>query len=317
MKRKDRDPTVRIRSAMEHRVSRKIYFGLCTMAILLSLYPPDIRAQIHATRERHHDSEVMQFNVASLKLSTDRYLRNDEFLLPYSGEQPASQTFSAKTFFYMFVAFAYDVRSMKEIDSFSKQMPNWAQTEILDITGNAEKVPSREQLRQMLRRLLETRFQFKAHYEKRQAEFYALILDKPGKFGPNLQVHLQAMPCQPAGVRQSSGRASVLNCGPKIYYMGSSVTMTGATMPEAASFLSVLALSNQIPDLPIVDRTGLTERYDLRMDGVNTGVLGDAHGDAGAKFTQALESQLGLRFMRVSEPLKSLIVDHVEKPSTN
>ena len=68
---------------------------------------------------------------------------------------------------------------------------------------------------------------------------------------------------------------------------------------------------------PIVDRTGLTGRYDLdlefdsEMDG-----LGPAPPEApGSSLSTALQEQLGLRLQRQRSPMTVLVVDRVEMPT--
>jgi uncharacterized protein (TIGR03435 family) len=71
-------------------------------------------------------------------------------------------------------------------------------------------------------------------------------------------------------------------------------------------------------DRPILDRTGLTGRYDFKL----TWTPDDAQGssmppnEAPPLYT-ALQEQLGLKLSATKAPAEVYIVDHVEKPGGN
>ena len=71
-------------------------------------------------------------------------------------------------------------------------------------------------------------------------------------------------------------------------------------------------------DRPVIDRTGLSGRYDFPLrfnpDGSrNTGAGTDEFPD----FFTAIEQQLGLKLEGVTEPVDVLVIDHVERPMEN
>ena len=74
------------------------------------------------------------------------------------------------------------------------------------------------------------------------------------------------------------------------------------TMAAFAAFLS------QRGDYPVLDKTGLTGFYDLKLD---WGVDPD-----GPALTDALREQLGLKLETSRAPLEIVVVDHVEKVPT-
>lgn len=71
--------------------------------------------------------------------------------------------------------------------------PNWAKTEHFDADGLPDIIgePNANQLRGLLRKLLEERFALKAHHEQRESAVYALTVAKggprmdPSKADPN------------------------------------------------------------------------------------------------------------------------------------
>jgi uncharacterized protein (TIGR03435 family) len=101
----------------------------------------------------------------------------------------------------------------------------------------------------------------------------------------------------------------------------------GVSMAELAGRMLTYAV-----DLPVVDRTGLTQRFDVHIEyvpnpdraGLATlnGVVTDlpaAASDptAGPSIFSALEKQLGLKLTQGKAPLDVIIVDHAEKPTAN
>jgi uncharacterized protein (TIGR03435 family) len=76
-------------------------------------------------------------------------------------------------------------------------------------------------------------------------------------------------------------------------------------------------------DHPVVDRTGLSGRFDYSIEfAPETNGPSPANGDApadapGLTFLQAPREQLGLRLESTKAPLRVLVIDHVERPSEN
>jgi uncharacterized protein (TIGR03435 family) len=80
-------------------------------------------------------------------------------------------------------------------------------------------------------------------------------------------------------------------------------------------------------DRPIVDRTGLTGRYDFKLhwtpdDAQWSRAAPDAprpsdDANPAPPLYTALQEQLGLKFSAVKAPVEIFVVDHVERPSEN
>jgi uncharacterized protein (TIGR03435 family) len=70
---------------------------------------------------------------------------------------------------------------------------------------------------------------------------------------------------------------------------------------------------------PVIDRTGLTGTWDLDLqfapDGV--GLTPAAPQDSGPSLFTALEEQLGLKLELSTGPVEVLVVDRIERPTTN
>ncbi len=91
--------------------------------------------------------------------------------------------------------------------------------------------------------------------------------------------------------------------------------ISDVSMDEMASFIGSASMS----DRSVVNRTGLTGRYDMHIvHGTNlppTGV--DWREYSYDVFQAAVQKQLGLKLVPAAAELPTLVVDHIEKPSPN
>jgi uncharacterized protein (TIGR03435 family) len=83
-------------------------------------------------------------------------------------------------------------------------------------------------------------------------------------------------------------------------------------------------------DRPVVDQTGLKDRYDFqlkwtpdesqyggRIPPPNTADNGAAAADAPPPLFTAIQEQLGLKLDAVKAPVKVMVIESVQKPSEN
>jgi uncharacterized protein (TIGR03435 family) len=167
-----------------------------------------------------------------------------------------------------------------------------------DVVAKAEgeKAPSRGEFRQMLQALLADRFKLKVHRETREMPVYALVV---GKNGPKLK------PSAPdAG---DGGRLQVVGRNYE------------HTVPKATMNDVVDGVANSMLDRPVVDQTGLTGTYDLKLVYTPERTMRQAaegHPEDLSIFT-AVQEQLGLKLEPRRADVEILVVDHVEKPSEN
>lgn len=104
---------------------------------------------------------------------------------------------------------------------------------------------------------------------------------------------------------------------------GAKLSGRSANMTEFASVMQCVVM-----DRPVVNQTGLTERYDFELDFMpDESQFGgqfqvrypEAMSDAAKKaglFT-ALQEQMGLRLVATRGPVSTLVVDNVQRPSEN
>lgn len=169
--------------------------------------------------------------------------------------------------------------------------PGWASTENYDISAvpDGEGEPNVKQWQTMVRKLIADRFQLKFHYEKREMNVYALTI---AKSGPKLK---NSDPNEPQGMGGGAG----------------SLGATNATMADIAQLLA-----HGFLDRPVVDQTGLTGRFDLRLRWTPDEVA-PQNSDAPPGFLTAIQEQLGLKLVTVKAPVDVMVIDRVERPSAN
>jgi uncharacterized protein (TIGR03435 family) len=67
---------------------------------------------------------------------------------------------------------------------------------------------------------------------------------------------------------------------------------------------------------PVVDKTGLTGKYDFTLEYSPSARAGFDESEKPSVFT-ALEEQLGLKLVPSKESIDVLVIDSVEQPTTN
>jgi len=154
------------------------------------------------------------------------------------------------------------------------------------------------QLKLMVQALLADRFRLRVHHETRPVPVYALL---PGKNGVRLK------PVQ-------DGSNPTFDFAPQ----GGNLRGTNAGM---AGFIKVL---QRWLDRPVVDKTGFTESFDVMLSWApgpeNTRFalpLAPDSDDNRPDIFAAIQAQLGLRLNAERDPLDVIVVDHVERPSSN
>jgi uncharacterized protein (TIGR03435 family) len=202
------------------------------------------------------------------------------------------------------IAVAYGMHAKQIIGA-----PDWLGTDLYDIDGVAD-VPGRPSIKQMgemVQGLLADRFALKFHHEQRELSVYAIQV---ATGGPKMK-ETTAGPNDPQGFGlRGFGDLIVRNM----------------TMKEFASWMQ-----SGVMDKPVVDQTGLTARYDFNLkwtpddsqfaqfrgtNGPPQPPAGD-NPDAPPSLYTALQEQLGLKFTATKAMDDVIVIDHVEKPSSN
>jgi uncharacterized protein (TIGR03435 family) len=204
---------------------------------------------------------------------------------------------------------AYDVRA------YQITAPSLFDTERYDFAVTVPEGASKEQVGAMWRNLLKERFGMAVHLESREFPVDELVVARGGH---KLQESTQTGPAEPQpkfenGRLASAGMYTTMRAGPN----GAMAELMAVGQGIAGL---VRQLSNQLGH-PVVDRTGLTGKYDFNVEfapvpypGMPAALFtpGDPTLDLGA----AVQQQLGLRLEKGKAPLDVIVVDKAEKVPT-
>ena len=186
------------------------------------------------------------------------------------------------------IAFAFGVHDRQIIGA-----PGWVATERFDVDAvpDTQGQPSVKQLQDMLQGLLVDRFGLKTHTEKREMDVYAVTVTRGG---PKLTRSLAGEDAVPTQTGGSRGH----------------MRFTNNTMADFA-----LGMQSFV-DRPVVDRTGLTGRWNFTLNWTKDDAP-VADPDAAPGLFTAVQEQLGLKLDPVKAAADVLVVDAVERPGAN
>jgi uncharacterized protein (TIGR03435 family) len=277
----------------------------------------------------------MAFDVASVKLvASGSYVPAGFPLDAGNGYRFTGGRFSAAFPLFVYVMFAYKLTlTPGEIDALLAPLPKWVGKESFQIQARAPiDNPSKDQLRLMMQSLLADRFLMSVHFETRTVPALALLVAKPGKLGPQLRPHSEGPPCPaepgtpnfvPENVKGVfPQRCEFYGMEPEANGM-SRVGARNTTIDLLASMIPVLGGPFGSVNRPVVDRTGLSGRFDFTID-----VRPESHNatppsssaepePVGPTLLEALREQLGLKLEPTRAQIQVLIIDHVGRPSDN
>lgn len=202
------------------------------------------------------------------------------------------------------IAFAYGLHSKQIVDA-----PPWFGTDLYDIVAVPD-VPGRPNLKQMgmvVQKLLADRFKLQFHHEKRELSVYAVSV---ASGGPKM-----------------AKTAAAVNDPQGFSFRGlGDLIVRNMSMSDFATWMQ-----SGVMDRPVVDQTGLTDRYDFTLKWTpdqsqfaqfrGTGAVvpppttDDPNAPAG--LYTALQEQLGLKMESKKAPDDVIVIDHIEKPTAN
>ena len=195
---------------------------------------------------------------------------------------------------------AYDAQGFRIVGG-----PEWVVSRRWDVEAKPDRVVSPNQLRPMLRSLLEDRFQLRTHVEARQLPVYELSVDRKGS-----KVQRAKESETNADVRVGTGL----------------IQLTKATAATFASQLSY-ALGR-----PVIDKTNLAGEFNFALewtpepgedDGPTTSGLPPAtpvepaSTQDGPSIFPAIQQQLGLRLKSARGLVDVIVIDQVHMPADN
>jgi uncharacterized protein (TIGR03435 family) len=262
-----------------------------------------------------------RFEVASVKPSNG--VRNTASLRSVPGGRLSAQNYSVRNL----IMKAYDLHDFQIAGG-----PQWLHDTGFDIEAKGAPNATRHELMLMLQSLLEERFQLRYRRETREVPVYVLTVIKSGSklpspkpggcvnAGPDVPVSPADTPCGNVNVSMSP--------------TGLNLHGGNVPMPELIRLLSSMV------GRPVLDRTGITTNFDLRLqftvDDTLAGYMGQwgtvqghseslmAAAAAGAadpraapNILGALQEQLGLKLEGGKGPAEVMVIDQVGKPGAN
>jgi uncharacterized protein (TIGR03435 family) len=195
------------------------------------------------------------------------------------------------------VRWAYSASSLR-----ISGQPDWFSGDRFDVVAKAPDGTANDQLAPMLQRLLADRFKLSLHRETKESLVYALVVGKSG-----------------FKLREIEYRGT----GPtRLMRKGAMVELSypaGADLAQFAAFLSGQA------GRPVLDRTGLTGVFDIKLEFApeppaalaDTGTGQAPNDTTWPSIFTAVQEQLGLRIESAKGPVETLVIDHAEKPDAN
>jgi bla regulator protein BlaR1 len=208
-------------------------------------------------------------------------------------------------------------------------LPKWVASQSFTIHAQADGNPSKDQMRLMVQSLLADRFGLRVHFELQMTPALTLTLSKAGKIGPQLRPHAEGPPCEAAnkdlGMSESAGGRTPFppQCHIFMGHPGETGQLEFGSRDVSPALLASMLPSMEDQGFAIVDQTGLPGTYDFRLHFVPQRKLTPGAGHEGAvapegpEFPTALNEQLGLKLKRVTLPINTIVIDHVEEPSPN
>ena len=175
--------------------------------------------------------------------------------------------------------FAYGLTSDIQLSG-----PDWISRKgefIFDIVGKAPAGTPRTELLRMLQTLLTERFQLVLRRELRSASYLSLVPDAKG-------------------LKLEEADANLSGATPSTFHPGH-IDTRGVYLPMFATLLS------RFMGQPVIDQTGLTSRYFVKLDWSPDN--DNATANAGPTIYTALREQLGLKLESRKGPLETLVVD--------
>jgi uncharacterized protein (TIGR03435 family) len=186
--------------------------------------------------------------------------------------------------------------------------PGWLNDTHYDIVGKGpDPKASNPEVWEMMRSLLAERFKMKYHVESREFAIYALTL---AKSGPKLKNGDDGRCAADIKEGKTCGDIIFPRFGVGIYNMPIGALIGG--------------LGRVLQDRPIVDKTGLTGKYDVTVTWMPDGTkpedlenIPKEQRPEDISLFQAMEKQAGLKLEATKGPIQVVVIDSIQKPSEN
>jgi uncharacterized protein (TIGR03435 family) len=190
------------------------------------------------------------------------------------------------------ITFAYRISDRQVVGG-----PAWIRTDLFEVNARSAGESSDEEKRPMVQSLLEDRFGLRVHHEQRRMKFGSLVMARDGgSVGPGLTQCDEADQAAAPVVWPRGGRLFIRRCA-----------LISSVADGAAGIL----------ELPVVDRTGLTGRWNVLLAYADSQPSPRDPDPNLVSFRTALQEQLGLKVEDGVGPLDVLVIDWVTQPTEN
>ena len=196
------------------------------------------------------------------------------------------------------ILFAYDLKEQQLSGG-----PGWTNSDNWDIVGKPESAATPEQIKIMMRALLTDRFKLSLKRDSKELSVYNLVV---AKNGPKMTESKDAG--GPGGPKRN-------------IRMG-----RGQVEGQQMSMQMLADVLSRVSGRPILDKTGLTGTYDLKLEWTPDITDGPIKANpaepppsdtSGPSLFTAVQEQLGLKLDAQKAPVDVYIIERVEKPSEN
>ena len=168
--------------------------------------------------------------------------------------------------------------------------PGWLNSARFNIAAKAAESVTDDQLKLMMRSLLADRFKLEVHREEKVMTVYELVVAKSG---------------HKMKVSETEGELS---------FNGTPGKPVAAV--QRVAIAQMVEILSRAMRAPVIDKTGLTGKYDFTVDFSGYISKDMREDDVPALAMSALPELLGLKLESKKSPVEMLIVDHMEKVPT-
>jgi uncharacterized protein (TIGR03435 family) len=191
-------------------------------------------------------------------------------------------------------------------------LPDWAMRERYVIRAKPPAGATAEQKAMMWRSLFAGPMKLAAHVEREERDTYALVIaSADGHLGPHLTP--STIDCDPRGAAQRSLEARARCGGPEgVGPLGGWIRSPGMPIEALA-----LYLSGMVGGRVVNDRTGLQGLYNVDFSWSRAPAEVNPRAVHEQAIFSATEEQLGLKLLAERSPVSILVIDHIERPTSD
>ena len=256
-------------------------------------------------------SQLPAFEVISIKPRTGAPA-------PPQAQAPPDRFVRSNTTVVQLIQYAYGMQEFQVLGG-----PDWVRSDRYEVSAKADSVTTADRMGQMVKRMLAERFGLQTHTETREQNIYALV---PARGDRRLgeRMRTSALDCAPiidAGkVVPPKPGGPPAQCFWFVAMMNGANRMRvdGIRMPRFATFLEAATFRK------VVDKTGLTETYDIDLEFLPDRGFVPAQPPPGVTQTSetpalltALQDQLGLKLESGRGPVEVIVIDSAQPPIPN